>query len=166
MTDSDAPVLTRIQIYCSALYNLMDENSEILQVEKGEVKVWKGYLTQACGLVEIPEGVRNRVIKRLGDVGSIQVVEQGRRNYPSVVALLGPPTDEVWQAFKDDTLQSDLLTERPDPAMMAQQIRDIREAMGGVNVPDALKNHEERISSLETQLRKLTERAENEKSAQ
>jgi hypothetical protein len=81
LPENDAPQLTRIQIYCNALYNLMDENSEVMQVEEGQVKVWKGYMTQACGLVEIPEGVRNRAVKRLGDVGSIQVVEQGRRNY-------------------------------------------------------------------------------------
>jgi hypothetical protein len=152
--------LTKIQIYCSALYNLMDENSEVMQVNEGDVKVWKGYVTQACGLVEIPEGVRNRVIKRLGDVGSIQVVEQGRRNYPSVVALFYPPTPEVWQAWQSDALQSDLLTSRPDPAMMSQQIKDIREQMGGVHIPDALRNHEERIASIEVRLKKIEERAE------
>ncbi len=154
-----APQLTKIQLYCSALYNLMDENSEVLPIKDGEVRIWKGYLTQACGLVEIPEGVRNRVIKRLGDVGSIQVVEQGRRNYPSVVALMYPPTDEVWRAYQDETLQSELLTSGPDPATLAQQIRDIREQMGGVNLVEALKNHEERITSLETKLRKSIERA-------
>jgi hypothetical protein len=159
LPENDAPQLTRIQIYCNALYNLMDENSEVMQVEEGQVKVWKGYMTQACGLVEIPEGVRNRVVKRLGDVGSIQVVEQGRRNTPSVVALFYPPTDEVWQAYQDETLQSDLLTGRPDPAMMAQQIRDIREQMGGVHIADALANHEKRIQELEAKLR--SERAES-----
>lgn len=155
----DAPQLTRIQIYCSALYNLMDENSEIVPIKDGEARIWKGYVTQACGLVEIPEGVRNRVIRRLEDVGSIQVVEQGRRNYPSVVALFYPPTDEVWRAFQDETLQSDLLTRRPDAATMGQQINDLRAQMGGVHIPDALRNHEERIASLESQLKKLTERA-------
>ncbi|HYT40941.1 MAG TPA: hypothetical protein VEP90_01225 [Methylomirabilota bacterium] len=151
--------ITKIQIYCSALYNLMDENSELLPIQDGEARIWKGYVTQACGLVEIPEGVRNRVVKRLGDVGSIQVVEQGRRNNPSVIALFYPPTDEVWRAFQDETLQTDLLTNRPDPAMMSQQIRDIREQMGGVNIPDALKNHEERLNSLLIRVRKLEERA-------
>lgn len=156
----DTPALTKIQIYCSALYNLMDENSEILETAEGKVKIWKGYVTQACGLVEIPDGVRNRVIRRLEDVRCIQVVEQGRRNNPSVVALFYPPTDEVWRAYQDDTLQSSLLTDRPDAATMAQQISDIREQMGGVNVPEALTNHEKRLTSLETRIKKLEERAE------
>lgn len=143
--ETDSSPLTRLQIYCSALYNYFDENSEVMQLDEGTVKIWRGYTTQACGNVEIPEGVRNRVIRRLEDVGSIQLVERGRRNTPSVVVLLEPPTAEVWE--RDFTLED--LTARPDPAILSKQITDIHKTLGGLPLAEMFKNIEERLKTLE-----------------
>lgn len=148
-----APPLDRIQIYCAALYNHMDLNSKMVQLEDGQpIKIWTGFTTKASDLVEIPEGVRNRVVRRLTDIGSIQVVEQGRRGYPSIVALLYPPTTEAWEGY----FERKPLTNRPDPAMLASQVKSLTERVGEVDIGEAFKNLEERVTKLERQVRSLS----------
>lgn len=153
LTELTTPQLTRIQLYCAALYDIMDQNSELIETSQGAVKTWTGYVGATADSVGIPEGVRTRVIRRLADIGSIQVVETGRRNVRSIIALLTPPTGEAWESEADSGQSA--LTNAPDPAILAREVKSLIDQIGGVDVKAVLVNFEERIQKLEVQFRKL-----------
>lgn len=154
MDDINTPQLTKLQMYCSALYNIMDKDAVAVTLsDSTEVRVWRGLITETAASVGAGEGVYSRVIDRLTILGCIAVLDRGRRNNPSTVALHFPPTAEVW-ARKN--LDSDL-TNRPSPAMMQAELRDIRGQLGGLNVIKALSNLDQRLTEVEIKLAKLEE---------
>ena len=97
MDDINTPQLTKLQMYCSALYNIMDKDAVAVTLsDSTEVRVWRGLITETAASVGAGEGVYSRVIDRLTILGRIAVLDRGRRNNPSTVALHFPPTGEVW----------------------------------------------------------------------
>ena len=151
---TETPQLTKIQIYCSALYATMDAEAVTVTLSDGtEVKVWKGLITATAASVGAGEGVYSRVVDRLTAIGCIDVLDKGRRNHPSTVALHFPPTPEVWA----QRISPKDLTSRPSPATMQAELNSLKSELGGVNLKLILKNFEDRLTKIELRLAKLDE---------
>jgi hypothetical protein len=149
---SDAPQLTKIQMYCSALYDAMDRESVIVELGDGtKVKVWKGLITKTAESVGAGEGVYSRVVERLTLLGCITVLDKGRRNFQSTVALYYPPTAEVWA----QEISPEDLTTKPTPARLQAELKSLKDRTGGIDVKLALKNLDDRLMVVETKLAKL-----------
>jgi len=149
---SDAPPLTKIQMYCSALYDAMDKDSATVQLDDGTpVKVWKGRITTTAASIGAGEGVYSRVVERLTALGCLAVLDKGRRNFPSTVALYYPPTPEVWAREIDE---SDL-TDRPSAARLQAELKSLKDTVGGINVKSAIKNLDDRLKAVEVKLTEL-----------
>lgn len=153
----EAPQLTKLQIYCSSLYDLWDRESAIVELSGGvKVKVWKGYITTSAASVGAGEGTYTRVVERLTSLGCVKVVEKGRRNSPSTVVLNYPPTAEIW----DKKVSSEDLTTPPSSAMLLAEIKEVRRRTGDIDIIAAFTEVEKMLVGLETRLTEV-ERKQN-----
>lgn len=148
-TNNDTNDTPKTQSYANALYELMDNNAVKRVVAGQSYKVWEGPLTKTMQSIGVPQGVERRVTRLLEELDCIQILQRGSRTYPSVVALLAPPTADRWDDFR-----SRGLTTRPTAARLAAEVKDIKKMLGGGDIAAILINFEERIVGIESVLRK------------
>lgn len=145
MTDN---TLTNIQIYCNGLYELFESEAENVDSEGSVYRVWKGFIVQSAANVGIPDGVYTRVMDRLRILGCLQVIETGRRNTPSVIVLLRPPTQEVWDAIDE----KDLTKPPSDAKILGQTMEKIKTQIGEINAVDAFRAIDSQLTSIKERL--------------
>lgn len=138
----------KTQSYANALYAAFDSTANDRVVAGKVYRIWEGSLIETCHSVGIPRGVERRVTKLLESIDCIELLQRGSKGYPSIMALLQAPTGDLWAKSRDIRL-----TERPTAARLAVDVRSIKQSLGGVDLGEVLKNHEERISGIESILR-------------
>jgi hypothetical protein len=94
--------------------------------------------------------MEQKVVKPLETMGCLQVVQRGVGQYPSVVVLRYPPTEDLW-VQSDPNLP---LTRRPAFDMLVSDVENIKRQLGGVNLKEALVNIEQRLRVVESKLPK------------
>lgn len=143
---------SKTQEYSNALYAHMLENSEEVVLDGKVILRWRGSLTKTCRELGIPEGVDSRVIRPLEAMGCIQILQRGVRNYPTVIALLETPTADRWENRHEGAL-----TSRPSLDRLAREVREIQRTLGGVALGKVLESFDQRIQSIEADVKKLKE---------
>lgn len=163
MTDDDVKITDlggkrqpKIVGYMAALYDAMTTAANELSAEDGQsVQIWQGRLIDTCTSVGIPTGSYKKVVDALRTMGCIEIISRGRRgNTPTVFVLRYPPTQELYdEAIVKSGWEG--LTTAPSTDTLAAQVRDILKRLGGLNIVEALKNHDERLGKLETAVKEL-----------
>lgn len=137
--------MNKTQTYSNALYAHLAEHAVKRRVNGKEVDVWSGQITKTCHKLGVPKGTERRVIAPLEQMDCIDVIQRGVAKYPSVVVLLKPPTEEMWEDYDIG------LTLRPSYDMLSQRVEGIERQLGGANIGEALLNLDQRLTALESQ---------------
>lgn len=146
--------MNKTQSYASALYAHMTDNAAERVAEGRTFTVWEGFLTKECNSIGIPKGTETRVIKPLEEMGCIHVLRRGVTNYPTLIALLRPPTDDLWREYEGAIG----LTSEPSNARLVAEVERIKRQMGGVDLIGALKNLDDRVKALEVSQRSKSQK--------
>lgn len=152
----------KIVTYAMALYDLMStEANEVTDGQVGAdakvegVLIWQGKLIATCTRVGIPQGYYKKVVDVLRKIGSIEIVTRGRRgNTPTTILLRYPPTMEL---YKDAIVKSgwDGLTATPSFDTLVAEVRDIQTRLGGIDWLEIIKNLDDRVKALESEVKDL-----------
>ena len=142
---------TKLQAQGNALFKkILDES--LVQIlpgsESKEVCIWKGKITQTCLELGIPYGSYRKVYLALQTIGAIQELARGVRASPTLIAVLKEPTDDVWEDYAENVPRP-ALTKSVQAAKLAAEVKNFLDSVGGIDIAEALKNHEKRITTLE-----------------
>lgn len=111
-----------------------------------------GKLTDIWNSVGASQTFYSKVRKLLLDEGCITVVERGSRNVPSVIVLNHPPPDAPPEAEREAA--NPHLTRAATLARVEGRVKALegwRESTGGINIAEALRNFEKRLSRVEAE---------------
>lgn len=140
----------KLFLQCLMVYNAMERAAVETEINGESTKVWTGKITNLVTSLGIGLGIYGKMMKQFNHLGCITILTQGRVGVPTEVALHFSPASVEWTTPTRD------LTDRPDAAILEQQIRDIHESLGGLNVKNALMTLESRIKQLEKEIETLT----------
>ena len=127
------------------LYEAMLEQS----YPEDDVHVFVGKVTELFRELGISTAYYSRIRRLLIQGGSIQIVKRGARGLGSEVRLYRPPEDFT---FGDLTPTRDAATMMVELEGRLRRLEGWRESQGGLNTGEALRNHENRISQLESEI--------------
>src|SRR4051794_40592090 len=122
---------TKQQSYANALYAVMADNARKHIIEGVTITVWEGSFTQTWSSIGIPKGTERRITRALEDMMCIEVLRRGVVNYPSMIALLRPPTEELWAEISEQQG----LTSHRSFAILSQEVENLKRQIGGLNIP-------------------------------
>jgi hypothetical protein len=137
--------------YARQFYELLKAEAQLETTDGTELMVWRGKLTDVFRELKVTSKYYTTIRAILTKTGSITIVETGSRNRPSIVVLNHPPPS----LQKINNLG--LTGTAPAATMMAELQRRIstleswRETQGGINIAEALRNIEDRLTKLEAE---------------
>jgi hypothetical protein len=132
--------------YAKLLYDALYELSE--PSETGEYRVFNGRVTEIFNRLGISLAYYTQIRRLLIKTGSIEMLKRGGGGLASEVALHHPPPSE-------ENLPTGLTTGRHLATLVealgkrVEILEGVRESQGGLNIAEALRNHESRLSKLE-----------------
>jgi hypothetical protein len=113
------------------------------EAETREVRVYRGRITETYKSLGISQSYYTRVRDVLTESGSIEYLQQGARGVETVIVLHHAPPEDF--TFKR-------LTAPPTPDKLAVRLNELeawRDTLGNLNLQEALRNIEYRLSQLE-----------------
>lgn len=135
------------------LYDQLLSESSVRELEQGTFTVFSGSLLQQFEKVSTTRQYYTPCYKLLEVTNSITRIDTGGRSGGSLVVLHGAPV-------ADDLRMVDPLALTTDPVsarlVTEAHMKDLLKSFQGLDVVQALGNHEERIATLESQIDKLT----------
>lgn len=132
------------------LYGELESQSAIEEMDGVKLRVFKGSIVAAYRNCGIPQSYYSDVRKALTGMGCITILRQGARAKPTVIVLHKSPELSDYEVVRHSEL-----TPRLDPAIVAQRVDDLMKQLGGINIVEAFRNHEERLRELELTTEKL-----------
>lgn len=152
----------KILVYMSALYGKMTESATTINNDsQGSLLIWQGRLIETCTSVGIPTGYYKRVVDAMKALGCIEMLNQGRRGANlTAIALRYPPTAELYEKAIVKS-GANRLTAAPSFDMLAAQVEEIKQAIGGMHIPSALQHIDTQIKELQTAVHDLRQQVSN-----
>jgi len=129
-----------------AFYKYLDDRS--VEDEDGN-RVASVYLTAALSELGISPPMRAKVYKVIYESNppcAVAVV-RGGGGKPSVIYLLHPPSEGDFENALTDAIPSDTVS--PVAEEIAKRLERLEASTTGLNIVEALRNHEQRIATLE-----------------
>jgi hypothetical protein len=109
------------------------------------VKVYEGKVTYLYHSLGISQTYYGSIFKGLQQVGSITKVNRGGRGTaPTAYVLHRKPALDEWKK-----LATKPLTRPRDFAILSQQVQDLAQQIGGINIGEALVHLEQRLERVE-----------------
>lgn len=137
--------------YASKFYSLMEREAKDEDIPSGrKARVFRGSVTNLFKEIGASQAYYSKVRKGLIDSGCMTILQQGARGLPTVILLQGKPMRETFVVSRPSDL-----TNRIDGAILAQRVDNLELRLGGINLLEALSNHETRLRELEGKVRKL-----------
>lgn len=146
--------------YILQVYEYMKDHSIVTELprqsNKGDilpsVRVWKGFTTKTFAELGIPQPYYGKILRALTEMGCIQQLRRGGRTSPSEWAVFKTEPDlEVFEKLEPAPLTK--TTTSID--RLNQSIADIREALGGIDIPKAMTHMQVQLDDQEERLRRL-----------
>lgn len=143
--------------HANAVWRLMLENAETEKVaipmtdDVVECLVFRGRIGDVFKAANVSNTYYTPVRKILVDFGSITILERGTVHNPSLVILdpdRPPPTTAEELIVKSDP--EDLTTDEL-LAMLLRRVEVLETRLGGINIVEAFRNVETRLSNVESQ---------------
>lgn len=131
--------------HCQTFYELLDSKAADEVIQERNLRVFRGYLTEAFRETSLPIAYYSPVINLLSANECIVTVSKGARGVESITVLLRPPTAvDEWQESFEKPLTGNL-----QAARLRQDVDALLKSVGGLDVIEALRNIEGRIKVLE-----------------
>ena len=136
---------TSIFNHAVKVYEAMRKESKRTKLEGVPVQVYEGKVTHLYYGLGISQTYYGTIFKGLQQVGSITKVNRGGRGTaPTMYVLHHKPTLDEWK-----NLATKPLTRPRDFAILSQQVQDLAQQIGGINIGEALVHLEQRIERVE-----------------
>lgn len=131
--------------HSQAIYDLLESKSTKEKLDGRNLPVFRGKLYETFRESGVSQGYYTPIFRALEDGHYITIVQRGNRSVDSVVVLFERPTDEM-----DLTGASRPARVSPDELEgIRQEVSQIRQSLGGLNIVEALDNLERRLTKLE-----------------
>lgn len=140
--------------YAGQVYEELVRRAALEETEGAEVLVYRGKITEVFNYFGLSQNYYTS-IKRIFDICEcITYLQKGTNAYPSVVVLNRPPpasVEELPLKLRERILPEDLTAEGEFARLRAQveTLTAWRETLGGINLGEAVRNIERRLSRLE-----------------
>ena len=112
------------------------------------VRVFEGHTTKVMNYLNISSSWHSRILRILEECGSIVILQRGTVNQPSIVRLLEVPSEERLYKFLL-TQAENLATVVAGLERRVSALEGWRMSQGGLDITQAMANHESRLSQLE-----------------
>jgi hypothetical protein len=129
--------------YARVLYAILD--SYAVDNEYGE-RIYTGFISEAYKDLGASSSYYTRIMRILVKVGAIEQVQRGARTQPSVIWLKGMPEEISPEGLTTAREAATLLAELE---RRTSALESWRETTGGLNIQEAFRNMENRLSKLE-----------------
>jgi hypothetical protein len=139
-----APTVDKIFEVATEFYDELVKHSEIEKIGKRELCVYRGSMTQIWDDITSSQSYYVPVMDFLRDHGYMTVVQRGTRGRESVLVFHGRPERE----HLDDLP----LTGLSEPARLRLEFETLRRQLGGIDIAEAFKNVEGRLTQIENTL--------------
>lgn len=130
-----------IKAHCERVYAEFQKGATL----EGGVLVWKGKSSELLAELKVPSGYYGRVMRQLEYMGCLTRRHRGSLGVPSEIELHRDPSSiKEWV----DAPSKDL-TGLPEYATLAQTVKDIETLVGGIDIREALRDLDTRLSVIE-----------------
>lgn len=126
----------------------MRSRAKLEMIQDIEVPIFTGSITRLWNSLGASNAYYSKVIRNLTDLGCIQILQRGSSNVESRVACIRMPDQGEVKA-------KSVLTNAPSLGTLAQEVANLHRNIGGIDIADALKNFEERLSKVEREVAKI-----------
>lgn len=152
--------------HCVKFYEALNAVSIDHSLDDGEVvRRFAGKVTEVYVSTGIAQTYYSPIIKQLEKMGAIHKVQRGGRNADTVYVLNGLPDmlDPVWEGVSANNSGLKTLTSTHSYAKLAEQVRELDNLLGGINVLEALEELDSRLKTVEATLILLTPKHRSKK---
>lgn len=138
---------------CQRLYDALDEQA--IEAEDG-TRIFKGHTTVVANKLKPPitSSHYSHIRRHLVAMDCVGKMQAGSRNSESIWVLHQRPTQELLDNADPGMLIQNR-NEREKYSILAQQVKDLKTQLGGLNVLKAMKALEDRINGLEEEVQNL-----------
>ncbi len=139
--------------YTLRFYNYLHSHAELEEIDGEQKRVYRGSVTEAFKTLGVSQKFYSEVVTILIRLGCIHYIQRGSRGTVSVVAVDDSPVFSEWIDKRRLWLgKGKDLTRAGRLATIEQRLTDITDhLLGGMNIAEALANHENRLIALEGQ---------------
>lgn len=109
--------------------------------------IYEGKLGETYDELRISRSYYSRILEVLQEVGSVEFLIRGTRHYPTRIRVLEEPSPEMIEGYEDLTREPG--SRRVTGSSLAQRITAIERRTGTIDVVEALKQMEQRLTVLE-----------------
>lgn len=132
------------------LYQAMWDSSKETLFDNVIVRMWEGSITELFNSLRISKTFYRTCTTSLERMGCVHRVSKGSRMRPSAFTLHRTPTLGDWSDLTNESL-----TRREDVAILARQMAEIRQMIGGMNVAAEITSLQQQIDSLKSRVENL-----------
>jgi hypothetical protein len=143
--------------YSSDFYAKLEKVSKVENVKGVDVRVYRGHVSIAYRDLGYSYTYYGPIRRALERTGCFSVLQRGSSHQDSVIVLHHSPDLATWQATNED------LTAPIEDAMLRQQLEDLKQSLGGLNVAKVLTVQESRLDDLTGRVEQLEGKIENGK---
>jgi len=155
MTEANIEVGQATAVFAKQFYELLLERAKEELVGDTSALVFRGKLTEIYDTMGISGVYYTRIRKIFRKYDCVTYVERGTKAYDSVVVLNHPPPapeilteDDLTDREGDATLKA--VAERLDEAeAVTEKLENWYNGLGGLNIVEAFRNFERRLTKLE-----------------
>lgn len=138
--------------HCVKVYERMKSETKLEEVEgtNKTLNVWTGFTTKMFAELGVPQPYYGDILHILKEMGCLQQVRRGGRTTPSQwVVFDTEPTSGEYQRVRPQGVNT---RKRAEVEHLEQQVRDLRKALGNIDIPQALADIALRMDGLEGRL--------------
>jgi hypothetical protein len=140
-----------------------EAKDEIIESSQGKVSVpiWRGSLSNLWSQIGASNSYYSKVMSNLDKLNCINVLVRGSAGNQSVVAVIRRPhVDEI----ESSSYPKRDLTPRSDAGILSAEVEALKKNIGGIDIVEAFKNLEDRVSKLEREVGKVGKKSANSSS--
>lgn len=154
-----APKLPAIYHHLLSVYEAMEREAQITEVDGQSVLVYDGHPTKLFGMLHIAMPYYGNIMRIMEQLGCATQIRRGGGKGTSQWALWKKPAEETFLALNPPRSAHDRAPTKVKTMQMEQQIRGILEQLGGLDIVKAFtdlasqqRSQERRIKALEDEL--------------
>lgn len=142
--------MSKIFEYATDFFEALNRAATTEDVKGKQVRVFRGAIVETYRTLGISQSYYSEVRQGLINSECMTVLRQGSKGIQSVVILHRPPDEDSFESAKGL-----VLTRQDGAATLSQELDDLKHLIGGIRIPDALVNFEQRITELDNRVTKL-----------
>lgn len=139
--------------HCIKMYEALNDRATDKELEDGKTaRIFAGSYFECWKSTKIAQTYYSPVRKALERHEAISILQKGGRSADTVIHLRGLP--DAWDV--DGWNDSVSLTKTRSYARMVSDVEETKRLVGGINIPEALREVERRLDALAEKLDDLT----------